>query len=86
MVSNRGKMMKNAFRSAVSAILGIVLFVLVFLPYGCCGYFSQPGETEAEGHRRHLRNLRINQQEMIQDIDRGMLFDKPAGTTDRRIE
>ena len=79
-------MMKNAFRSAVSIILGIILFVLVFLPYGCSGYFSQPGETEAEGHRRHLRNLRINQQEMIQDIDRGMLFDEPVRTTDRRIE
>jgi general secretion pathway protein G len=30
---------------------------------------SQLGETAAEGHRRHQRILRINQQEMIEDIE-----------------
>ena len=47
--------------------------------------FAQPGETEAEGHRRHLRNLSVNQQEMMADIDKVLLFDKPSKLTDKRI-
>ena len=30
---------------------------------------AQLGETEAEGRRRHLRNERIRQQEMMADLD-----------------
>ncbi len=74
----RGKMMKNAF---VLTILSAILCALVFWLGGC----SQPGETMAEGHRRHLRNIRINQQEMMGDIDRATLADKPSKLTDRRI-
>ena len=70
--------MKNTL---ISTILGAVLVVLVFV---CCGC-SQLGETEAQGHRRHLRNLRINQQELMEDIDRTLLFDKPSKLTDKRI-
>jgi len=71
-------MMKNAF---VLMILGVVLCALVFLPCGC----AQPGETAAEGHRRHLRKLRVDTQEMMQDVDRAMLTDKPSKLTDKRI-
>lgn len=55
------------------------------LMLGSDGELAQLGETEAEGRRRHLRNLRINRQEMIQDIDRVLLFDKPSKLTDKRI-
>ena len=65
-------------------VLAIVLFVFVFLPCGCRSY-AQPGETAAEGHRRHQRTLRINQQEMMADLDKLMLLDKPSKLTDKRI-
>jgi hypothetical protein len=65
-------------------ISAVILWVLVFLPCGCKSY-EQPGETAAEGRRRHLRNERINRQEMMADIDRVMLFDRPSRLTDKRI-
>jgi len=75
-------------RNAVSVrvVLGIVLFSLVLLAYGCSpSWYEQPGETAAEGHRRHLRNLRINHQEMMWDIDQALLTDQPSRLTDKRM-
>jgi hypothetical protein len=71
--------MKNA--SACKVILVIVYCALIFLLCGC----GQLGETEAEGHRRHLRNIRLNQQELMEDIDKAFLIDKPSKLTDKRI-
>jgi hypothetical protein len=65
-------------------ILSIVLTALFLLPCGCSSY-DQPGETAAEGRRRHLRNDRIHQQELMADIDTFMLTDKPSKLTDKRI-
>lgn len=76
--SKKGKVMKKA---SVLTILGIVLCALIFFSFGC----AQLGETKAEANRRHLRNLRINWQELGEDIDRVMLFDKPSKLTDKRI-
>jgi len=73
--------MKNAF---VLTILGILLSVLLFCFAGC-RYSAQPGETVAEGHRRHLRNLSINQQTMMEDIDSALLFDRPSKLTEKRL-
>lgn len=77
------KIMKNA---SVWMLLGIILCSLVFWLAGC-GLLKteQLGETAAEGNRRHQRNLRINQQELMGDIDRGFLFDEPSKATPRRI-
>ena len=47
--------------------------------------YAQPGETEAEGRRRHIRNDRINQQGLSQDIDRALLLDKPSKLSDKRV-
>ena len=69
--------------SLCRVILTVVLGVLFLLPGGCS--FDQPGETVAEGRRRHLRNARINQQEMMADIDTVMLSDKPSKLSDKRI-
>jgi len=69
--------------SVCRVFLSIALFSLVLLVFGCS--FEQPGETAAEGHRRHLRNLRINLQEMIRDIDRALLTDEPSRLTDKRV-
>jgi len=71
-------------KSGVSGILGIALCALVFVLFGC-EFFNQPGETAAEGHRRHLRNLRLQRQEMMQDIDHALLTDEPSKLTDKRL-
>jgi len=63
-------------------VLVIVLFVLLLC--GCRSY-EQMGETAAEGRRRHQRALRINQQQMMADLDTLMLLDKPSKLTDKRI-
>jgi len=63
-------------------ILAVVLFVLTIYLSGC----SQPGETVAEGHRRHIRNLKINQQSLSKDIDSVMLFKEPSKLSDIKIE
>jgi hypothetical protein len=64
-------------------ILAVILFVLVFLPLACSS--EQLGETAAEGSRRHKRVLRINQSELMSDIDKALLFDQPSKLTDKRI-
>ena len=71
-------MMKNAF---VTAMLGIVLCALVLWLSGC----SYPGETKAESDRRHKRNIRLNSQEMMEDIDQVLLLDKPSKLSDKKI-
>jgi len=58
--------MKSVFVCKV--ILPVIFFVLVFMPFGCSS--SQPGETAAEGNRRHQRMVRINQQEWLGLISR----------------
>ncbi|MDD5063609.1 MAG: hypothetical protein PHQ35_02465 [Phycisphaerae bacterium] len=65
-----------------SFLLACLLCAAVFVLTGC---FEQPGETAAKGHRRHLRNLGINEQNMMSDIDRVLLMDKPSTLSDKRI-
>lgn len=82
--SRKGAMMKRLSVSVCKVILAAVLGIFVFLPSGCSSY-EQPGETAAEGRRRHLRNQRVNQQEMMADIDTFLLLDQPSRLTDKRI-
>ena len=63
--------------------LAIILCVFIFVLSGCSS--EQMGETEAEGHRRHVRNLRINNQQMMEDIDTFLLLDEPSRLSDKRI-
>lgn len=67
-----------------SAALTVILGVLISLAGGCSSY-EQPGETAAEGRRRHERVARINRQEMMADIDTFLLLDRPSRLTGRRI-
>ena len=48
-------------------------------------FYSQMGETEAEGQRRHARNQRLNRQALMEDIDAFLLLDKPSRMTERTI-
>ena len=75
--------MKNVSVSVCKVVLPVILLVLVFMPFGCSS--SQPGETSAEGRRRHKRMARINQQEMMSDIDTVLMLDEPSKLTDKRI-
>jgi hypothetical protein len=79
----REKMMKNV---SVWTIWGIIFCALVFSLAGCSGYYAQPGETAAEGHRRHLRNLSVNHQNMMRDLDVFWLSDEPSKATIMRVE
>jgi hypothetical protein len=72
-----------ALASVCKVILAVFLSALIFLPFGCSS--EQLGETTAEGNRRHLRNLRINQQELMEDADESLLLDQPSRLSDKRM-
>jgi len=86
-ISKRNKMVKSVSFFIIKAILTVIVFVFVLLPSGCCDCksYEQMGETAAEGHRRHIRNSRLNQQQLMADLDAFMLVDKPSKLTDKRI-
>lgn len=67
-----------------SAALTVILGGLISLACGCSSY-EQPGETAAEGKRRQARVARINRQELMADIDKFLLLDRPSRLTDKRI-
>ena len=75
--------MKSVSVSLCKVILVVAILFSVFIPLGC--NFSQPGETTAEGSRRHDRVARINQQELMGDIDTFLLIDQPSKLTDKRV-
>ncbi len=91
---NLGEMMKSvSVRKVIFMLqnellrrvaLAVLLGDLVSLACGCSSY-EQPGETAAEGQRRHDRVSRINRQGMMADIDMFFLLDKPSRLTDKRI-
>lgn len=77
-------MVKSTSFFVFKVVLALIVFVFVLLPCGCKSY-EQMGETAAEGRRRHLRNQRINQQQLMADLDAFWLVDKPSKLTDKRI-
>ena len=76
--------MKSVTVSVCHIVLIVALLVTILMPLGCSS-FSQPGETSAEGHRRHQRIARINQQGMMADIDAVLMLDEPSKLSDKRI-
>ncbi len=73
--------MKNRI---VVGLLGVVLLTLATMSTGC-GLFDQQGKTADEVNRDHLRMLRINQQEMMRDIDRTLDLDQPSKLTEKQL-
>ena len=73
--------MKNKVSSMV---LCIMLCIAAFAFVGC-GSYEQLGETEAEGHRRHLRIMRISRQGLMEDIDTALLMDRPTKLVDKKV-
>ena len=64
-------------------LLVLLLIVFAIMLAGCA---QQLGETRAEVHRRHIRTIQMNSQQMLDDIDRALLLDKPSRLTDKRIQ
>ena len=57
-------------------IVAVTLCALMLTISGCG--WPQPGETAAEGHRRHQRIMRVAHQKMAEDIDAVFMFDGPS--------
>ena len=76
--------MKRVSVSACKVVLIVAFLALTFMLSGCSS-LSQPGETAAEGSRRHDRIARINQQEMMADVDKTLMLDKPSRLSDKRL-
>ena len=79
--SLRVKMKKN--------IVNIFLLMLLSMTFSICGCSSSTiigqGETAAEGHRRHLRQLELARQGIAEDIDAVLLTDQPTRLSEMRI-
>jgi len=73
--------MKN--RITVSLLI-VVLLALVVMSTGC-GLFGQPGKTAAEVNREHIRTLKINENEMMADVDKALLLDEPSKLTEKHL-
>lgn len=69
---------------SVFVVLCVILCSLVFTFSGC-GSTGQPGETQAEVHRRHIRNERINKENLNKDVDTFLLTDEPSKLSDKKI-
>ena len=70
-------------KSFVRRVLLVVALLGIILSLGCA--MNQPGETMAEGNRRHRRVLSINSQGFWSDVDTLFLTDKPSTLTDMRL-
>jgi len=76
------------FEQKRCSVLSHCVLVLVLCAFGWslvgCST-AQPGETMAEGHRRHKRILSTSQQQFMSDLDMVLLFDKPSKLSDRTV-
>jgi hypothetical protein len=75
--------MNSTSACVVKVIWVVILGIFLVLPFGCSS--TQLGETAAERNRRHKRVQRINQEQMMADIDMVLLLDQPSTLTDKRI-
>lgn len=60
-----------------------VIFLAVIVLVSGCGIHGQ-GETAAEGRRRHRRVLATATQQMADDLDAVLLYDKPSKLSELR--
>jgi hypothetical protein len=77
-------MLKSENIYVCKVLLTVILFVFILIICGCRSY-EQMGETAAEGRRRHFRVQRINRQQLMADLDKFFLIDKPGKLTDKGI-
>jgi hypothetical protein len=68
----------------VPGIIGLALLALC-LGFGGCRSYAQPGETALERKVRHNRLLRANYYQMVEDIDKLLMLDKPSTLSDKHM-
>jgi hypothetical protein len=73
--------MKNRI---VVSLLGVALLALATMSTGC-GFFDHQGRTADEVNRDHMRMLRVNHEQMLEDVDRTLLLDKPSKLTEKQL-
>lgn len=62
------------------------LLVLVFaLALGGCSHYAKPGETASERGLRHRSVFRVNGSQMMDDIDKVLMLDRPSGLSEYRL-
>jgi hypothetical protein len=79
----RAMMTRIADMCRVAAV-SLVLSAAAVLAAGC-GLFSHPGETASDVHNRHIRHFRVNQKQMMADVDEVLLIDEPTGLHELRL-
>lgn len=80
LVFEKEYVMKKGF--VVIILVAFLCSLLVSLS-GCTT--TQLGETRAEGHRRHIRNVRLNNRQFNEDLDTALLMQEPSKLTDKTI-
>jgi hypothetical protein len=78
-------MEKIKIRNNAGLILLVMLSGIVLCVVGCSSTIIGQGETAAEGHRRHLRQINIQRQQLADDIDTVLLTDQPTKLSDVRV-
>ena len=75
--------MKNSIitKCLVVALWLCVLAGLVAVNTGC--FAGSPGETRGEVHRRHMRVIKTQAQQIQDDIDAVLLLNKPSKLTEK---
>jgi hypothetical protein len=76
-------MMKSVSSFLCKTLLAALFCALIFILTGCS--VNQMGETSLEGDVRHQRALRVNNEQMMADIDKFLLLDEPSKLSERRI-
>jgi len=72
--------MKNKI---VVSLLVVVLLALTVMSTGC--FFDQQGKTAGEVNRDHMRTLRVNQEQLMSDIDEALFLDKPSSLSEKQL-
>ena len=75
----KGNVMKQKILLTVVTGILLVGFTIVFS--GC----AQPGKTAADIRREHIRTMRINNQQMADDLETVLNYDEPSKLSSLRI-
>ena len=62
----------------------LLVLVLALVMGGCCHY-ARPGETASERGLRQKRVFRVNCSQMMDDIDKVLMLDRPSGLSEYRL-
>jgi hypothetical protein len=66
------------------SLLVVVLSALVVMSTGC-GFFDHTGKTAAEANRDHIRTLKVNNGQMMSDVDEALFLNEPSKLTERHM-